>query len=411
MVSFINYLKSDEGKVKGLGAIFAGFSAMFSFMGYELMRSSSESIFLSSFSASDKVYALALTPIFLMFIIYAYGFTLSKLGSRKTMIIYFGFVIFSLSFFYFFSSHKISFAAFSILVFKEAYVVVLSEMYWSYINSVIDTDEAKIINGPVAGLGALGSVIGGYIVSRFAVKFSSETMILFSSLILFPAVLLFVYSYKLTGEPKPSEDEAGGKKGHLHFSILFENKVLIIMAIMVFLSQIVSTLSDLNFTGYVKSEIPDKDLRTAYLGGFWTRVNIVSFTMQFLITPLILKRVKIKYVLFFIPLIHLSTSFYSFIHPSLFSASLVFLVFKSMDYSIYRASKEILYIPFSYDTRYRAKQIVDAFTYRFSKGFTSSVLSVLNIASVSYYKFIIPMIMIVSVLWSLAVSGIKEKDQ
>ncbi|MGC8728534.1 MAG: hypothetical protein ACP5SD_04620, partial [Elusimicrobiales bacterium] len=111
MVSFINYLKSEKGKVKGLGAVLAGFSAMFSFMGYELMRSSSESIFLSSFSASDKVYALALTPIFLMFIIYAYGFTLSKLGSRKTMIIYFGFVIFSLSFFYFFSSHKISFAA------------------------------------------------------------------------------------------------------------------------------------------------------------------------------------------------------------------------------------------------------------------------------------------------------------
>jgi len=51
-----------------------------------------------------------------------------------------------------------------------------------------------------------------------------------------------------------------------------------------------------------------------------------------------------------------------------------------MDYSIFRASKETLYIPFSYDTRYRAKQVADAFTYRFSKGFTAMALSALKAA-------------------------------
>ena len=51
---------------------------------------------------------------------------------------------------------------------------------------------------------------------------------------------------------------------------------------------------------------------------------------------------------------------------------------KGMDYSIFRASKETLYIPFSYDTRYRAKQVADAFTYRFAKGVTALWVSGLS---------------------------------
>jgi AAA family ATP:ADP antiporter len=160
----------------------------------------------------------------------------------------------------------------------------------------------------------------------------------------------------------------------------------------------------------LQNSISDKDIRTAYLGSFWNRVNIISFSMQFLITPLVLKRFKIKYVLIFIPLLHLFTSLYSFIFPSLFSAGLVFMIFKSMDYSIYKASKEILYIPFSYDTKYRVKQIVDSFTYRFSKGFISILMSVLNIVSFSYFKIIIPFIMLVSLIWSYIASRIETKE-
>ncbi|MBP7796399.1 MAG: hypothetical protein KA059_06475, partial [Elusimicrobiales bacterium] len=91
-MSFLNFIKTERGKKVGVATIFAGVSAMFCFMAYEFMRSSSESVFLSFFPASSKVYALTLTPIFLFLIIYFYGFLLSKFGSKKTMLIYFAFV-------------------------------------------------------------------------------------------------------------------------------------------------------------------------------------------------------------------------------------------------------------------------------------------------------------------------------
>jgi len=409
-MGFISYLKTDRGKINGFSAILAGFSAMFCFMGYELIRSSSESIFLSYFSALDKVYALALTPFFLIFLIYLYGFSLSKIGSKKTMIIYFFLVISVELLFYSNLHYKKPMISFFLLIFKEGYVVVISELYWSYINSILKSEEAKIINGPVAGLGALGSLMGGYFVSKLAKALSTEKMILYSAFTLIPAVFILIRAYNISGEPRANKDEEGGKKGHIHFSILLENRTVLFIAFIVFLAQIVSTLSDINFTYHLQNSISDKDIRTAYLGSFWNRVNIISFSMQFLITPLVLKRFKIKYVLIFIPLLHLFTSLYSFIFPSLFSAGLVFMIFKSMDYSIYKASKEILYIPFSYDTKYRVKQIVDSFTYRFSKGFISILMSVLNIVSFSYFKIIIPFIMLVSLIWSYIASRIETKE-
>lgn len=410
MKSLYYFLKTERSKTVGFSSILLGFSAMFCFMGYELIRSGSESIFLSVFSASDKIYALAITPFFLFCLIYFYGILLSRYGSKKTMIIYFIFVIISIGIILFFCYKKITLAIFFILVFKEAYVVILSEMYWSYINSILTKDEAKIINGPIAGLGATGSLIGGLFVSRYAVTLSTELVVFITILLLIPSLILFYYSYNFGGEPKPNEDEAGGKKGTLHLSIIFENKTVLILAVMVFLSQVFSTLSDINFTSYIKN-IVDKDIRTSYLGGFWTKVNTISFIMQFVITPVLLRKFNVKYILLIIPIIHFSTSLYSFIYPSLFSASLVFMIFKSFDYSIYRASKEILYIPFSYDTRYRIKQFVDAFLYRLSKGAVSITLSLLTFGSIAFMDHITKFLMVISLIWCYTISVIKKENQ
>jgi AAA family ATP:ADP antiporter len=50
------------------------------------------------------------------------------------------------------------------------------------------------------------------------------------------------------------------------------------------------------------------------------------------------------------------------------TAGTAFVLFKAFDYSLFRAAKEILYIPLSFDERYRAKEFIDVFGYRCSKG-------------------------------------------
>lgn len=412
MNKLLEYLKTERGKKSGAGVLLAGFSALFTFAGYEMVRSPAESIFLSYFSASYKPYALSLVPLVMWLFIYFYGIILSYLGPLKAMAVSMLFSAVSFSSFYFLlNSHPSAALAFSIFIFKEAYVVIISEQYWSYINSVLIEEESRIFNGPVAGLGALGSLVGGWFVSRYVGIFKTDLYLLFSGLCLLPALVLFYTAYRRSGEPQPSAEEAGGRKGHLHISILWENKTVLYIALMIFTTQVVATLFDINFTGFVKEGIPDKDLRTAFLGDFWMKVNIASFSMQFLLTPLLLRRASVKFVLVAVPLVHIITSVFIILKPGIFSAGLAFLLFKSMDYSIFRAAKETLYIPFSYDTRYRAKQVADAFTYRFSKGFTSVVMSLTDMLSRLSAAAFPWFSLLFSGLWIAVSSRIKEKSQ
>ncbi len=375
MSTLIAALKTERRRHVARGVFLAGFSATFLFCGYEFIRSPAESIFMSYFSAADKPYALSVVPFFMAAMIYFYGRSISAWGGSRTMVgsmmvsaaglvgLYFAVGVFGKP------------AAFLLYVFKESYVVIISEQYWSFINSVLRDEEGKVFNGPVAGLGALGSLLGGFFLSRYVAGFGTEAFILFSAVMFFPAAVLIRGAYAQAGEPQPSREEAGGRLGHVHLSILKQNRTVLFIALVIFSAQVVATMLDMRFSLLVQDALPDKDLRTAYLGSFWMWVNSFSFAMQFIMAPLLLRWVPTRGIQAAIPAVHIAACALLLVAPSLGLAAGAFLLFKGMDYSIFRASKETLYIPFSYDTRYRAKQVADAFTYRFSKGFTSMVLA------------------------------------
>lgn len=199
--------------------------------------------------------------------------------------------------------------------------------------------------------------------------------LLYAALSILPALFLILAGYSKSGEPKPTPDEAGGKKGHLHLNILFENKTVLFIALIIFSAQVVSTLLDFRWTQLVQDFITDKDARTGYFGSFWMKVNTFSFAMQFLLTPIILRHISRRIILVAIPAVHVLTCIGVLFCPTLTMASIAFLLFKGLDYSLFRATKETLYIPLSFDTRYRAKQVADAFMYRFAKGATATAVS------------------------------------
>ncbi len=375
MSTLLAALKTERGRHVAGAVFLAGLSAMFLFCGYEFIRSPAESLFIDRFGAGAKPYAIACVPFMMAAMIYGYGRLLSAVGAKKAMAVS---MLGSAAFFllaWLLMDHVGKWLVFLLLVFKESYVVVISEQYWSFVNSVLKDEEGKVFNGPMAGLGALGSLAGGWLLGHFAVGLGTETFVLFAAIIILPAAALFWLGYNKAGEPKPSAAEAGGKKGHIHLSILKENRTVLFIAFIIFAAQVVATALDFRFTQLVQDFMPLQDARTAYLGRFWMNVNVFSFSMQFLATPLLLRYIPRRGILTAIPAVHIVTCVLLFINPTLGLASTAFLLFKGMDYSIFRASKETLYIPFSYDTRYRAKQVADAFTYRFAKGLTATWVS------------------------------------
>ena len=107
-------------------------SAAFLLCGYEFARSASNTLFKATFGTRSLPVVMAMTPIGVLAVLWIYGRLLSELGPRRTLfwtsigsagIISLTTYAFNLGF---------APAIYLLFIFKEAYVVLLIEQYWSF---------------------------------------------------------------------------------------------------------------------------------------------------------------------------------------------------------------------------------------------------------------------------------------
>ncbi|HAM34670.1 MAG TPA: hypothetical protein DEB40_02810 [Elusimicrobia bacterium] len=350
-------------------------AAAFLVGGYEFARSTVASLFIAAYGSGPIPYAMTLVPVLMAALIYAYGVVLTRLGSRWTLQVSLlsAAVAFFVAYLAMRGGRKLAVAA--LYVFTEAYIVILVEQFWSFINSTLDQSNAKAFNGPILGGAAVGPILAGLFLRHFAQRMGSEQFVLLAGISLLPAAALSYAAYRLAGDPQPSVSDRCGDAGPLRLRLILNTKVLWLIAGVVALSQFFAAATNLRLYELLEASIPQKDARSAYLGTFWASVNGVAFLMQFVVTPLALRRLSLRWILVSMPLLHAVMALFMLSSPALSVAAAALLIFKGLDYSIFRASKELLYIPLSYDARYRAKQVVDAFNYRFSKGAAAGLIS------------------------------------
>ena len=361
-------------------AISISSAAAFVLFGYEFIRSVSSSLFIEAYGAENLMFGMALVSPSMIVMLYCYGRLLSWRGATYALAItslFSGILILGC---YAALVRGMHFAAVIIYVFREAYIVIVIEQFWSFVNSVLTTQQAKRINGPFCAVASIGSFAGGMLVKRWAETLGSETLLLFAAGSLVPAAVFSVIAYRFGGEPKPSEEETGGRLGHLGIKTLFRSRYLLFIGILILSTQLVSTVLDLRFNGLTEMELSEKDARTAFFGGVYGSLGAIAGVLQLVVVPLALRFVNLRYIHISVPLVHLVSSLVLTISPSLRSGTAAYMIFKALDYSIFRAAKELFYMPLSYDSRYRAKQLIDSFGYRFSKSGSAALIGLVKLA-------------------------------
>lgn len=353
-------------------------AAAFLLCGYEFVRAVSTSLFIEAYGAKNLPYVMALGPVATLAMIYGYARLLSATGPRTAVLT--TAAVSALIVLGCFAGIRAGTrpAAAALYVFREAYIVLLVEQIWSFINSTVRAEEGGKLNGPVCGIASLGAIAGGLLVHRYATVIGSAHLLLLAAASFAPMALFALAAYRAAGEPAPAPEEAHGRHGHLGARTVLRDPVLWRLALLIALTQVVSTVADLQFSRYLEAALPQKDLRTQWLGKFYAQLNLGSAACQFIIAPLLLAWVSHRVIHRCIPLVHLALAAAVFVAPGLATAAACYLVFKMLDYSVFRAVKELLYIPLSFDARYRAKELIDAFGYRASKGITSGALAVIG---------------------------------
>ncbi len=388
-------------------AIAIAAAASFLLCGYEFIRAVSDSLFIGAYGAENLPWVMAAVFPGVYLMIFLYGRLLSWVGANRALL-----VTSLLSGVMILSAYGLILKGFPIAtaiiyVFREAYIVLIIEQYWAFVNSTLSPDQARRINGPFCGLASLGSVAGGFLAGHLAGRLGSATLLIFTAGSLLPAAACSAAAYAFAGTPQPSEAERGGKLGHTGLRVLFQSRYLLFIGLLVITTQIVSTVLDLRFKGLIEFEIPEIDERTAFIGNFYGTLGAVAATLQFAATPLLLRFVPIRIVHLAIPIIHLLTCSVLTASPSLWISAAAFLVFKGLDYSIFRAAKEIFYIPLPFDARYRAKQIIDSFGYRSAKSGSAFIIALTRLPASAFSLTAI----IAATIWSGIVSNLTTQYQ
>ena len=358
--------------------------------GYELVRSPSNSMFASVYGKGQLPLVTALIPLMVVAVAFFYARTLTALGPRRTLLastLGTGvlLVISSLALRY-----KVNSILWFLYLFKEAYIVLLIEQYWSFINSSISQRESRRINGIVCGVASLGSITAGVIGSQLAESVGTTNLILVAGLVTIPAALIADRAFALFGEPQDKDkekDKSSGKGNALlakdvGVTAFRKERVLVIIMALVVIGQLVGTLLGLGFQGSLYDAMPDAAKQSAYSYVFYAWVNSFAAVFQFFVAPIALAFLGPRRVLIAVPCIHILATGLCLWHPELSSWAVAFAAFKCIDYSIFRAAKEALYVPLSFAARYRAKELIDVVGYRFSKGLTSGIITLVQMTGV-----------------------------
>lgn len=287
-------------------------------------------------------------------------------------------------------------AAFALYVWKDVYVVVLVEVFWTFANAHYPLATARWIYGMFLASGAVGGLVGNFGVGPLAKQIGT----LHALWLLVPILALTggASAFAMHGVVRPSAQVPSSLTDG--FKRVLASRYLLLIVALVGVIQLVLTLIDYRFNAGVAEAFPNLDERTAVVGRVYGITSFFEMVLQ-LSSGLVLRYLGVTATLVGIPII-LSAAFgIAMGVPRFETLAAAKITSKALDYSLTRATKELLYIPLPYAERAQGKAIIDVLVYRTAKGGVS--LLVLVLGAIAVVPLIIGLLVAwLGIAWNLA---------
>ena len=254
---------------------------------------------------------------------------------------------------------------------KDLYIVVLIEVFWSFANSTVPQERAKWWYGLFCVLGSLGGMAGNLGVGWLASATSTESSLWAVVVLLVIGGIGGISLARWAGvEAKAPERKPSLLAG---LGVLRASRPLWLLMALIGTTQIVITLIDYQFSVAIEANYPDADARTAIIGQVYAAIDLAAISLQLATGPII-RLIGLPLVLLAIPgLLGCAVAGFAIV-PKFGAIAVGKVASKAFDYSLFRAAKEILYIPLSHAEKTQGKAFVDMMSYRMAKGATSLML-------------------------------------
>lgn len=261
---------------------------------------------------------------------------------------------------------------FALFVWKDVHIVVLLEILWTFAAAIFRLTTARWVYGGFLALGSLAGVAGGLAVGRLARALTTEGALVVPAATLLALGLLAFPLGRPYRQLRMATPEARPPLASL-LARLQRSRYLPWLFALVFLVQVAINLVDYSYLAVLAEAYPELDARTAVMGRINAALNLGSLILQALCGP-ILRVLGVPGALVAVPgLVSLLLIGYA-LSPRFVLMAAAKVGSKSLDYSLFKAAKEMLYIPLTDDEKSSGKAAIDMFAYRVGKGGASCLL-------------------------------------
>jgi AAA family ATP:ADP antiporter len=351
-------------------------------------------------------YAWLATVPFSLLLVSFYNRFIPKWGSRK---LFFGLILIvsATNLLFGLFADKSPVFNFLFFVWREIYIMLLFQLVWSVVHANVKFEKAKYLYGFFFGFGGVGSLLGAFFPSFFAVTFGSENLVFW---ILPIDLLILVFYLRMTSlssgdSPQVSREKEGGFRHGVQ--LIRSSRFLIFALLIVVFMQTITAIADFQFNDFLGRTYIEKDIRTEYSARISMILQFATMLLQFAGAYFLINWLGFRRTHYMIPsLLGVSSSllaFFPFSH--LISSS--FITCKALDFSVLGVVREMLYIPLNADEKYRARAVIDVFAHRSSKAFGSILIIGMTAFFSSHLLTFINIA--IAILWMFTVGyGLKE---
>ncbi|MDF1563406.1 MAG: Npt1/Npt2 family nucleotide transporter [Deltaproteobacteria bacterium] len=254
--------------------------------------------------------------------------------------------------------------------------------FWSFANTVHNTREAKRLFGVIGAGGVLANIIVGFGSAALVATLGTENLLFVMALALVMVAAMVVLlgrsgrqqllaaQVRGAGGTKKKSALAGGS------ARIFASKHLRIIAGMVMLTFVVTTLVDYQFKILARATY-DKNELTAFFALLYGFTGLLSFFIQLFVTGRLLERFGIVAALSLLPFSLGLGSAAVFLFPSAMVAALAKGGDAVFRYTVNDATTQLLYLPVPAQSRLKAKAFIDGILKPVAYGGTGLTLALL----------------------------------
>jgi ATP:ADP antiporter, AAA family len=274
-------------------------------------------------------------------------------------------------------------------IWTSVFNLFVVSIFWSVMADLFRPEQAKRLFGFVAVGGTIGAAVGSGSTAFLASRVTPTNLLVLSAVLLGLAMLAahnLMRSSALAEARRevPIADAGAAVGGRILDGVraAFSSPYLIGIVGYMLLYTITSTFLYFQQAGIVDTSLADRAARTVFFARIDLAVNSLTALIQIFLTGRIVRRIGVALSLATLPLVSLLGFGAVGVWPTLTAIAVVQVLRRTSNYAIARPCREMLYTVVSRDSKYKAKNFIDTFVYRFGDqvgAWTSGLLMVVGL--------------------------------